>query len=170
MPSHTHLLHHTTPCLTPPHTKQTGGPGVPNDRTSYAMTALKSSRYFAKRNGRDHGNATPATPTPTPSATAAATDTATVTEYPPLSLFPVLSVYCIFSYVPNTSFPPSPVVLFEDDSPYFQWKHDVQSWRMLHDLCSECITVTPDRYGYIVCRVKCMCVMTSVSQCCVLYR
>jgi hypothetical protein len=35
-------------------------------------------------------------------------------------------------------------VLIEDDSPYFSWKHDVAAWRRLHDMCKECVTVTPD--------------------------
>jgi hypothetical protein len=32
----------------------------------------------------------------------------------------------------------------EDDSPFFDWKHDFASWRQFHDLCKNCLTVTPD--------------------------
>ena len=34
--------------------------------------------------------------------------------------------------------------VIEDDSPYFEWKHNVQAWKDFHEFCKFCMKITPD--------------------------
>ena len=32
----------------------------------------------------------------------------------------------------------------EDDSPFYSWKHEVSAWKSFHQICKNCVLVTPD--------------------------